>query len=145
MRVLLMTAMMLCACLFTAGCTGGEDEELICEDTITLTQYEVYECEFTGTGWTHISIVVDGTDSSSSIMVYTIPPDQYDSWMNCEDFEMMAPQYSMRYTSDGSKDFGLEKFGWGDFYVVFEHSDSCDSEETDRGVADFYFKVVVTY
>ena len=143
MRTLLLTAMMLCASLFTPGCTGGEDEEVICEDTITLTQYEVYECEFTGTGWTHISIMVDGTDSSSTITAYTIPPDQYDSWMNCEDFEMMVPQYRLR-TNDGAKDFGLERFGWEDFYVVFEHRDSCEDEETDRGVADFYFKVVVT-
>ena len=70
-------------------------------------------------------------------------PDQYDSWMNCEDFEMMVPQYRLR-TNDGAKDFGLERFGWEDFYVVFEHRDSCEDEETDRGVADFYFKVVVT-
>jgi len=126
-----------------AGCTAGEDEELICEDTITLTQYEVYECEFTGTGWTHISIVVDGTDSSSTITAYTIPPDQYDSWINCEDFEMMSQQYRLQ-TNDGAKDFGLERFGWEDFYVVFEHIDSCEDEATDRGVADFYFKVVVT-
>ena len=126
-----------------AGCTAGEDEELICEDTITLTQYEVYECEFTGTGWTHISIVVDGADSSSTITAYTIPPDQYDSWINCEDFEMKSQQYRLQ-TNDGAKDFGLERFGWEDFYVVFEHKDSCEDEATDRGVADFYFKVVVT-
>ena len=47
MRTLLLTVMMLCACLFTPGCTG-EDEEIFCEDSTTLTQYEVYECEFVG-------------------------------------------------------------------------------------------------
>ena len=45
MRVLLMAVMMLCACLSVPGCTGA-DEEIICEDTATLTQYDTYYCEF---------------------------------------------------------------------------------------------------
>ena len=49
MRVLLLTAMMLCACLSVPGCTGA-DEEIVCEDTTTLTQYDVYECGFESSG-----------------------------------------------------------------------------------------------
>ena len=97
MKTLLLTVMMLCACLFTPGCTGA-DEEIICEDTTTLTQYEVFECEFTGTGWTHADIYVQSTESSSesgaNIWMYIFPLEQYDSWANCEDFEMKSPQYS---------------------------------------------------
>ena len=141
-----MTAMMLCACLFTPGCTG-EDEEVICEDTTTLTQYDVFECEFTGTGWTHIEINLEAADSSANYYVYTIPPDQYDSWINCEEFEMNDPAYRVRGDPDNgrqTKDFGLERFGWDTFYVVFEHRYSCDDERSDAGVADFWFKVIVT-
>ena len=154
MRVLLMTAMMLCACLFTPGCTG-EDEELVCEDTITLTQYEVFECEFTGTEWTQADIYVQSTESSresgANIWMYIFPLEQYDSWVNCEDFEMNHPQYYW-WGSDSNggliipaREINLENFGWGTFYVVFERGpDSCDEEDDSLGVAEFSFKVVVT-
>ena len=158
MRVLLMAAMMLCACLFTPGCTG-EEEELVCEGDTTLTQYEVFECEFTGTGWTHADIYVQSTESSSEsgakIYMYIFPLEQYDSWVNCEDFEMNDPQY--RWWGDGDGNGGLSipaksinmeesRFvGWGTFYVVFERGvhDSCDEEDDSLGVAEFSFKVVV--
>ena len=157
MRTLLMTVMMLCACLFTPGCTGA-DEEIICEDTTTLTQYEVFECEFTGTGWTQADIYVQSTESSSesgaNIWMYIFPLEQYDSWANCEDFEMKSPQYS--WFGDGVGDpmtmsipaieINLENFEWETFYVVFERGpDSCDEEDDSLPVAEFSFKVVVTY
>ena len=159
MRTLLMTVMMLCACLFTPGCTGA-DEEIICEDTTTLTQYEVFECEFTGTGWTQADIYVQSTESSSEsgakITMYIFPLEQYDSWANCEDFEMDDPQYRWRGDGDGNGGLSIPAIsinmeesrfvGWGTFYVVFERGvhDSCDEEDDSLGVAEFSFKVVVT-
>ena len=150
MRTLLMTVMMLCACLFTPGCTGA-DEEIICEDTTTLTQYEVFECEFTGTGWTQADIYVQSTESSSesgaNIWMYIFPLEQYDSWANCEDFEMKDPQYY--WWGDDTqppREINLENFEWETFYVVFERGpDSCDEEDDSLPVAEFSFKVVVTY
>ena len=148
-----MTAMMLCACLFTPGCTG-EEEELVCEGDTTLTQYEVFECEFTGTGWTHAHIEVLSTESSresgAKIWMYIFPLEQYDSWANCEDFEMNDPQY--RWWGDDTtppREINMEEsrfVGWGTFYVVFERGvhDSCDEEDDSLGVAEFSFKVVVT-
>ena len=149
MRVLLLTTMILCACLSVPGCTGA-DEEIICEDTTTLTQYEVFECEFTGTGWTHAHIEVQSTESSresgAKIWMYIFPLEQYDSWANCEDFEMNDPQYY--WWGDDTqppREINLENFGWGTFYVVFERGpDSCDDEDDSVGVAEFSFKVVVT-
>ena len=156
MRTLLMTVMMLCACLFTPVCTGA-DEEIICEDTTTLTQYEVFECEFTGTGWTQADIYVQSTESSresgAKFWMYIFPLEQYESWANCEDFEMNHPQYTWNGDGDGNggliipaREINLENFGWGTFYVVFERGvhDSCDEEDDSLGVAEFSFKVVVT-
>ena len=161
MRTILMTVMMLCACLFTPGCTGA-DEEIICEDTTTLTQYEVFECEFTGTGWTQADIYVQSTESSSEsgakIWMYIFPLEQYDSWANCEDFEMKSPQYYWWGDGEGhvgvgihglsvpAREINLENFEWETFYVVFERGpDSCDEEDDSLPVAEFSFKVVVTY
>jgi len=150
MRVLLLTAMMLCACLFTPGCTGA-DEEIICEDTTTLTQYEVFECEFTGTGWTHAHIEVQSTESSresgAKIWMYIFPLEQYDSWANCEEVEMNDPRYYWQGDdTQPPREINLENFGWGTFYVVFERGpDSCKEEDDSVGVAEFSFKVVVTY
>ena len=80
-----MTAMMLCACLSVPGCTGA-DEEFICEDEITLTQYDFYECEFSGgplaTAYTQLSIEMTST-GDSSVHIITFDSDQYDTWMNC--------------------------------------------------------------
>lgn len=156
MRTLLLTAMMLCACLFSPGCTG-EEENLVCEDDTTLAQYDVFECEFTGTGWTHVDIYVQSTESSkesgAQITMYIFPIEQYDSWANCEDFEMDKAQYRWSGDGDGNgglsipaKSINLENFGWGTFYVVFERGvwDSCDVEDDSLGVAEFSFKVVVS-
>ena len=77
--------MMLCACLSVPGCTGA-DEEIVCEDTTTLTQYEVYECGFESavlsSGYTQLSIEMTST-GDSSVHILTFDADQYDTWMNC--------------------------------------------------------------
>ena len=62
-----MATVMLSACLFSPGCTA-EEEELICEDDTTLAQYDVFECEFTGTGWANADIYVQST-----CLLYTSP------------------------------------------------------------------------
>ena len=203
MRTLLLTVMMLCACLFTPGCTGtGEDEEIICEDVTTLTQYDVYECGFESSGilnsgYTELSIEmsivdaevfycsndgeeyaemmggilcpetedgfpptcpdeqscicidVDGTcedgdddwgyftGSSSSVHIITFDVDQYDTWMSCgENFanEGFSEIYSTGASMEGAIDYD-------NFYVVFDHPNSCEEEETSA-VVGISFKVV---
>ena len=141
MRVLLLTAMMLCACLFTPGCTGA-DEEIICEDTTTLTQYDVYECGFESSGlmnsgYTELSIEMTST-GESSVHIITFDADQYDTWMNCgENFanEGFSEIYSTGASMEGEIDYD-------NFYVVFDHPNSCDEEDASTPVAEISFKVV---
>ena len=141
MRVLLLTAMMLCACLFTPGCTGA-DEEIVCEDTTTLTQYDVYECGFESSGlmnsgYTELSIEMTST-GESSVHIITFDADQYDTWMNCgENFanEGFSEIYSTGASMEGEIDYD-------NFYVVFDHPNSCDEEDPSTPVAEISFKVV---
>ena len=201
MRVLLLTAMMLCACLSVPGCTGA-DEELVCEDETTLTQYEVYECEFTGgplaAGYTELSIEMSTTDvmvfycsndgedyaemmggilcpetengaaptcpdgqscicidvdgtcedgdddwgyagSSSPVHIITFKSDQYDNWMNCEDIDV-EHSFSEANSTGASMEGEID---WDDFYVVFDHPNSCD-EEVTSAVVGISFKVIAS-
>ena len=141
MRVLLLTAMMLCACLFTPGCTGA-DEEIICEDTTTLTQYDVYECGFESSGlmnsgYTELSIEMTST-GESSVHIITFDADQYDTWMSCgENFanEGFSEIYSTGASMEGEIDYD-------NFYVVFDHPNSCEEEDASTPVAEISFKVV---
>ena len=141
MRVLLMTAMMLCACLSAPGCTGA-DEEVVCEDTTTLTQYEVYECGFESSGlmnsgYTELSIEMTST-GESSVHIITFDADQYDTWMNCgENFanEGFSEIYSTGASMEGEIDYD-------NFYVVFDHPMSCEEEDASTPVAEISFKVV---
>ena len=136
-----MAAMMLCACLFTPGCTGA-DEEIICEDTTTLTQYDVYECGFESSGlmnsgYTELSIEMTST-GESSVHIITFDADQYDTWMNCgENFanEGFSEIYSTGASMEGEIDYD-------NFYVVFDHPNSCDEEDASTPVAEISFKVV---
>ena len=136
-----MTAMMLCACLFTPGCTGA-DEEVICEDTTTLTQFEFYECGFESSGvmnsgYTELSIEMTST-GDSSVHILTFDADQYDTWMNCgENFanEGFSEVYSTGASMEGEIDYD-------NFYVVFDHPNSCDEEDASTPVAEISFKVV---
>ena len=141
MRALLLTVMMLCACLFTPGCTG-EDEEVVCEDTTTLTQYDVYECGFESSGlmnsgYTELSIEMTST-GESSVHIITFDADQYDTWMNCgENFanEGFSEIYSTGASMEGEIDYD-------NFYVVFDHPMSCEEEDASTPVAEISFKVV---
>ena len=141
MRVLLLTAMMLCACLSVPGCTGA-DEEIVCEDTTTLTQYDVYECGFESSGlmnsgYTELSIEMTST-GESSVHIITFDADQYDTWMNCgENFanEGFSEIYSTGASMEGEIDYD-------NFYVVFDHPNSCDEEDASTPVAEISFKVV---
>ena len=141
MRVLLLTAMMLCACLSVPGCTGA-DEEIVCEDTATLTQYDVYECGFESSGlmnsgYTELSIEMTST-GDSSVHILTFDADQYDTWMNCgENFanEGFSEVYSTGASMEGEIDYD-------NFYVVFDHPNSCDEEDASTPVAEISFKVV---
>ena len=141
MRVLLLTAMILCACLSVPGCTGA-DEEIVCEDTTTLTQYDVYECGFESSGlmnsgYTELSIEMTST-GESSVHIITFDADQYDTWMNCgENFanEGFSEIYSTGASMEGEIDYD-------NFYVVFDHPNSCDEEDASTPVAEISFKVV---
>ena len=143
MRVLLLAAMILCACLSVPGCTGA-DEEIICEDTTTLTQYDVYECGFESSGlmnsgYTELSIEMTST-GESSVHIITFDADQYDTWMNCgENFanEGFSEIYSTGASMEGEIDYD-------NFYVVFDHPNSCDEEDASTPVAEISFKVVAS-
>jgi len=144
MRVLLMTAMMLCACLSVPGCTGA-DEEFVCDtpdgaDSITLTQYDFVPCEFTGSDWTHLSIEMTST-GDSPVHILTFDSDQYDTWMNCgENFanEGFSEIYSTGASMEGEIDYD-------NFFVVFDHPNSCDEEEdSSTPLAEISFKVVAS-
>ena len=144
MRVLLLTAMILCACLSVPGCTGA-DEEIICEDTTTLTQYDVYECGFESSGlmnsgYTELSIEMTST-GESSVHIITFDADQYDTWMNCgENFanEGFSEIYSTGASMEGEIDYD-------NFFVVFDHPNSCDEEEdSSTPLAEISFKVVAS-
>ena len=139
MRVLLLTAMMLCACLCVPGCTGA-DEEFVCEGEVTLTQYAYYECTFTGTDWTHLSIEMTST-GESPVHIITFDSDQYDTWMSCgENFanEGFSEIYSTGASMEGEIDYD-------NFYVTFDHPNSCDEEEdSSTPLAEISFKVVAS-
>ena len=143
MRALLMTAMMLCACLSVPGCTGA-DEEFVCDmpdgvDSVTLTQYDFFECEFTGIDWTHLSIEMTST-GDSSVHILTFDSDQYDTWMSCgENFanEGFSEVYSTGASMEGEIDYD-------NFYVVFDHPMSCEEEDPSTPLAEINFKVVAS-
>ena len=132
-----MTALILVACLSVPGCTGA-DEEIVCEDNTTLTQYEVYECGFESgllsSGYSQLSIEMTST-GDSPVHIFTFTPDQYDSWVMCEDFDMIdsfSEELSMGASMEGD-------FYFDDFYVVFDHPNSCDEEDASTPIVEFSF------
>ena len=109
MRVFFVTAMMLCVCLFTPGCAGGEQEEIICEDGGVLTQFDSYYCEFEiletpegeecggPDGELYIENECYGTlkiemtnTGDTPVHIITFVWWQYDAWMNCEPINMIS-------------------------------------------------------
>ena len=144
MKTLLLTVMMLCACLSVPGCTGA-DEEIVCEDTFTLTQYDTSQCGFESSGilnsgYTELSIEMTST-GDSSVHIFTFDSDQYDTWMSCgENFanEGFSEIYSTGASMEGEIDYD-------NFYVTFDHPNSCDEEEdSSTPLAEISFKVVAS-
>mgnify|MGYP006981143352 FL=1 len=159
MRVLILTAMMLCACLFTPGCAGGEQEEIICEDGGVLTQFDSYYCEFEipetpegeecggPDGELYIENECYGTlkiemtnTGDSPVRIITFSAGDWDRFMNCEAiwaFPKLTEMDSMGTTLEGPLP------GSGNFIVAFDHPNSCDEEDASTPDAEISFKVSV--
>ena len=85
MRALLLTLMMLCACLFVPGCFG-EQKEIICEEEgVTLTQYDVFECEFQIIADSATLNIEMTNTGDSPVHIFTIHSSEYDQWINCKE------------------------------------------------------------
>ena len=143
MKTLLLTVMMLCACLSVPGCTGA-DEEIVCEDTFTLTQYDTSQCRFESSGilnsgYTGLSIEMTST-GDSSVHIFTFNSNQYDSWSMCEDFEA-NDSFSEEFSTGASMEGEID---YDNFYVVFDHPNSCDEEDASTPVVEISFKVVAS-
>ena len=143
MKTLLLTVMMLCACLSVPGCTGADEEFTDCEEAeTTLTQYGTYQCEFSGGtfgGWSELSIEMTST-GDSPVHIFTFDSDQYDSWSMCEGFEandFFSEEFSTGASMEGEIDYD-------DFYVIFDHPNSCDEEDASTPIVEFSFKVVAS-
>ena len=156
MRALLMTVMMLCACLSVPGCTGA-DEEIICEDSATLTQYDTYYCEFEVVetpegeecggpdGEFYIENECYGTlknemtnTGDSPVHIVTFVWWEYEAWADCEPIGLIDGFFewdSMGTTLEGTVP------GPGNLFVVFDHVNSCDEEDASIPNAEISFKV----
>ena len=91
-------------------------------------------------GYTELSIEMTST-GESSVHIITFDADQYDTWMNCgENFanEGFSEIYSTGASMEGEIDYD-------NFYVVFDHPNSCDEEEdSSTPLAEISFKVVAS-
>ena len=154
-----MTAMMLCACLFTPGCTGGEQEEILCEDGGVLTQYDSYYCEFEiletpeaeecggPDGELYIENECYGTlkiemtnTGDSPVHIVTFVWWEYEAWADCEPIGLIDGFFewdSMGTTIEGTVP------GPGNLFVVFDHVNSCDEEDASIPNAEISFKVSI--
>jgi len=158
MRALLMTAMMLCACLSLPGCTGA-DEEIICEDTATLTQYDTYYCEFEivetpegeecggPDGDLYIENECYGTlkiemtnTGDTPVHILTFVWWEYEAWMDCEPISLFDGLFE--FDSMGTTVEGVLP-GPGSFIVAFDHPNSCEEEDASTPDAEISFKVSV--
>ena len=126
-----------------AGCTGADEEFTDCEEAeTTLTQYGTYQCEFSGgtrAEATTLSIEMTST-GDSPVHIFTFDSDQYDSWSMCEDFEandFFSEEFSTGASMEGEIDYD-------DFYVIFDHPNSCDEEDASTPIVEFSFKVIVS-
>ncbi|SVC19402.1 uncharacterized protein METZ01_LOCUS272256 [marine metagenome] len=141
MRALLLTVMMLCACLFVPGCFGDEEEEVVCEDTIFLSQFDTYLCGFE----------LDYNDSSSSsssltpasqitidvtvlgdipVDIISLRGDAYTDWATCwrfDYYEELSEFGSMGATFEGELQGDISvPYGGTEFYVILDNPESCD-------------------
>ena len=135
-------AYLLVICLLVTTLTGclGKDETITCEDETTLTQYEIFECEFTGGLWGYGELNIEVTSTGESpVHIFTFDADQYDSWDYCEYFDYYESFSELNSTGTSIKG----KIDLEDFYVVFDHPNSCDEEETSA-VVEISFKITAT-
>ena len=157
MRTLLLTVMMLCACLFTPGCTG-ENEVVICDvDEEVLTQYDSIYCEFEvietpegeecggPDGDLYIEnecygpVKIEMTNTGDSpIRIITFSAVDLDRFMNCESI-WAFPETSVFDSMGANLEGPLP--GAGSFIVAFDHPNSCDEEDASTPTAEISFKV----
>ena len=159
MRSMLMAAMMLCACLFTPGCTGGEQEEIICEDGGVLTQGDSYYCEFEiaetpegeecggPDGELYIENECYGTlkiemtnTGDTPVHILTFVWWEYEAWMDCEPISLFDGLFE--FDSMGTTVEGVLP-GPGSLIVAFEHPNSCEEEDGSTPDVEISFKVSV--
>lgn len=159
MRVLLLTAMMLCACMFTSGCTGGEQEEIICEDGGVLTQYDAFYCDFeiletpegeecggpdgelTEENLCYGTLRIEMINTGDTpVTILTFVWWEYEAWMDCEPISLFDGLFefdSMGTTLEAAVP------GPGSLYVTFNHPNGCDEEDASTPEAEISFKVSV--
>ena len=142
MRTLLLTVMMLCACLFTPGCTG-ENEVVICDvDEEVLTQYDSIYCEFEVVE-TPEGEECGGPDGDLYIENECYGPVKIEM-TNTGDSPIRIITFSAVETSVfDSMGANLEGPlpGAGSFIVAFDHPNSCDEEDASTPTAEISFKV----
>ena len=159
MKALMLTAMMLCACLPVSGCFGGEQEEILCEDGGEMTQFEALVCYFeileTPEGeacednwiddgstenpcYGRIRIEMTNT-GDSPVNILTAIWWEEENWLNCEPI----PLVDGLYADNGSMGTTLEgAVGPQSWFVAFDHPNSCDEEDASTPVADISYKVI---
>ena len=149
--------MMLCACLFTPGCAGGEQEEIICEDGGVLTQFDGYYCEFEipetpegeecggPDGELYIENECYGTlkiemtnTGDTPVHILTFVWWEYEAWMDCEPISLEDGLFE--FDSMGTTVEGVLP-GSGSFIVAFDHPNSCEEEDASTPNAEISFKV----
>ena len=69
----------------------------------------------------------------SPIHIFTFNSDQYDTWVMCEDFES-NDSFSEEFSTGASMEGEIDN---DDFYVVFDHPNSCDDEDASTPIADY--------
>ena len=142
MRALFFTFIIVFACLSSPGCFGEEERELVCEDDYILTQYEYYECEFSIEEGLFTKLSIEMTNSGESpVNIITFDSDQYAAWVNCEGHSVYS--YFTEARSMGSLIEG--EFNANNFYVVFDHPDSCQESDDSTPNAEISFRVVASY
>ncbi len=145
MRTLLVTVMMLGACLFLPGCME-EKEQVICEGEEPLEENWWYECSFEMLEDGTITIEVELT-GDTPVTILTIPASEYENWYYCEEFDYYEAGSKVDSMSTTLEFDYQTQENWADeLYVIFWNSDwpnSCDEEENGPTV-NGNFKITVS-
>ena len=156
MKALMLTAMMLCACLFVPGCFGGEQEEILCEDGGEMTQFDVLICyfeilntpegeecggpdgELTGENLCYGTIRIEMTNTGDSpVHILTSIWWEEEAWLDCEPISLEDGLFEFDSMGTTLEAAALP----GSFFVAFDHPNSCDEEDDSTPVADISYKV----